>query len=379
MTASTGLLTIDLNAIVANWRYLRAYVATAEVCAVIKADAYGLGAEPVGRALYGAGCRRFFFATLPEAVDARRYLPADAHCYVLGVVPAGQESLLQVHALTPVLSSMADVRQWRVWRAKAAGAPQCVVKFDSGMTRMGLDESELDELAQAAGGFEALGVECVMSHLACADEPGHSMNEQQQQRFAHVCERLRVSHPRLQFSLANSSGIFLGERYHYDRVRPGAALYGYAPDPEQANPMRAVVSLTLPLLQLRKLSRRAHVGYGATRSLDEGRVLAVVAGGYADGLHRLLGPAGVAMCGGVKVPVVGRVSMDTTLFDVSEVPGIDQWLGKPLSEVPLSFVVLGPELGLSEITQRNGALGYEVLTSLGSGRYRRRYLEVGDD
>lgn len=365
MSTATGRLCIDLRAIVANWRRVCAELSKTPA-AVIKANAYGLGAEPVGKALYQAGCREFFLATLDEAISARAFLPSDARLYVLGGARPGEEAECLRWALVPVLSSLDAAERWALACQKTKSSCGSAIKIDTGMTRLGLSAEEWECLRGRPELLRACRPQLWMSHLACADDAQHPMNRHQQQTFQRYCDEIRVLFPRIRTSLANSSGIFLGTDWHYDLARTGAALYGYDPHWGRAPQMAPVVQLELPLLQFRELTQRADIGYGATESRPTGSRLAVVAGGYADGLNRILGPNAVGLLDGQEVPVVGRISMDTTIFDISGVH-----LSQPPEQSWIS--VLNEQLTLSRVSHRAGALGYEVLTSL-KGRYRRVYL-----
>ena len=375
MNENTGTLTIDLSAIVANWCAVAAYADSSIVSAVIKADAYGLGAEHVAPALYRAGCRHFFFATLHEAVAGRSLVGADAQCYLLSGVPGGSEADIVGHRLVPVLSSLVAVNRWLAWRAGAgfdAGSAPAAIKFDTGMTRSGLAVAELQHLLGDAERWAELFPVLLMSHLAVSDEADNPQNRRQRDAFFALGAQAKRLQPDLLLSLANSCGTYLGRDYHADLVRPGAALYGFNPVFGSESPMLPVARLSLPVMSLRTLTEPSPVGYGAEYTAQPGQVLAVVAGGYADGLHRILGRAGYGYCLGVKVPVVGRVSMDSTIFDVTAVADAREVYGQQ----GLSIDVLGEgDLSLDALTRRNQALGYEVLTSVRSGRYRRIYQE----
>lgn len=374
MNRTTGTLTVNVAAVVANWQTVAAHARNSITSAVIKADAYGLGAAHIGPALYRAGCRHFFFATLPEAISAGATLGADSHCYLLGGAPAGAEAELVRHKLQPVLSSLAAIERWLQWRASAglsAEAAPAAVKFDTGMTRFGLAPEQLAALLDDGARWAALAPTLLMSHLAVADDSRNPQNARQRDGFFALAGRAKQMQPSLLLSLANSCGIYLGRDYHADLVRPGAALYGFNPSPQGVAPVTSVAHLSLPVLAVRALNRPAQVGYGAEHRAAPGQVLAVAAGGYADGLHRILGTHGYGLCRGVPVPVVGRVSMDSTVFDVSAaLPH-----GCPLNDAePLSIEVMNSDtLTLDALSQRNHALGYEVLTSLRSGRYHRVY------
>lgn len=365
MSTATGTLSIDLSALRANWRTLCAAVEDTPA-AVIKADAYGLGAEAVGKTLYAAGCREFFLATLEEALTARSFLPDDALLYVLGGARPGEERECINAGLIPVLSSSPAIDRWAAVCRSADVASPSVIKVDTGMTRLGLSVEDWNHWM----GRREILADChpvvFMSHLACADEPDHPMNRQQQRRFAELSQTARALFPDIRCSLANSSGVFLGTDWHFDLARPGASLYGFDPLGERGPVMETVVTLKLPVLQVRDLQEPSSIGYGAEICLPAGRRLAVVAGGYADGLNRTIGrEGGVGYLGEVQVPVVGRISMDTTIFDITDAPF-------PASPDSAYITVLDHRLRVADISHRTGALGYEVLTSL-AGRYRRTY------
>ncbi len=368
MSTATGTLTIDLSALRANWDTLCS-VLEQRPAAVIKADAYGLGAEPVGQTLYRAGCQEFFLATLEEALTARSFLPDDAVIYILGGVRPGEEEECINAGLIPVLYSRAAMDRWAsVCRALDVASPS-VIKVDTGMTRMGLSQEDWRDCVAKPELLAGCHPVLVMSHLACADEPDHPMNREQQQRFVAVAQSARRLLPGIRCSLANSSGIFLGADWHFDLARPGASLYGFDPVADGEPAMEAVVKLDLPVLQVRELSHPASIGYGGETRLPAGRRLAVVAGGYADGLNRTIGrEGGVGYLGNTRVPVVGRISMDTTIFDITEA-------APPESPENTWITVLDHRLRVADVSRRIGALGYEVLTSL-AGRYRRVYREV---
>jgi alanine racemase len=206
----------------------------------------------------------------------------------------------------------------------------------------------------------------LVSHLACADEPQHPLNQIQYKKFLENTQRIKSFFPDIRFSLANSSGIFLGKDWHFDLVRPGAALYGINPIPNLPNPMEAVVKLALPIMQIRTLDEDNLIGYGGSGFLKKGSRIAVVAGGYADGLHRTLGLSPEGILNGTRVAAVGRISMDTTIFDISSVNIATEHLNSHIH-------VISEEISLEYISKKNKLLGYEILTSLGS-RYKRNYL-----
>jgi alanine racemase len=374
-----GELTIDLGAIVANWKLLAGRLRPGARCgAVVKADAYGLGMAPVARALWAAGCRTFFVA-LPDEGLALQAALADAPAPASGEPAAGAAAKTEICVfngpdrssaavmaearLTPVLNHLG---QARAWSDVATGDPlPALLHVDTGMTRLGFDEVETAKIAADPACLSGIRVEGIMSHLACADQPSDGLNDEQRQRFESVLERLASLRPPRR-SLANSSGIFLGPAYHYDLVRPGAALYGVAPQWTGPNPMAQVINLKGKILQTHVIDTPRSVGYGATHRAERGRRIATVAVGYADGYFRALSGSARAHVGQTPVQVIGRVSMDLITVDVTDVPESDVRPG--------DFVdLIGPLHTVDDLAREAGTIGYEVLTSLGP-RYARRYL-----
>jgi alanine racemase len=347
---SQAVLEVDLGAIVANWRALRIEHPSGPVAGVVKADGYGLGAREVCSALYAAGCRHFFVAYLHEALAIRDVAP-DAMLGVLSGLIPGTEDAYLAHGLLPVLGSLDEIDLWR--------GPEAILHVDTGMARLGLDAAELGILAADHGRLRGLRVRYVMSHLVAAEVPHDPINRLQLGRFAAA----RAVLPPAPASLANSSGIFLGPDFGTDLARAGAALYGLNPAPGRSNPMRSVVRLSARVLAVRELAAGASVGYNATWVAARASRIATAALGYADGFHRSLSNRATAFFDGVPVPLVGRISMDLTTFDVTDIPAVQPgcWLE-----------VLGPRLSPDDVAAAAGTNGYEMLTSLGR-RFQRVY------
>lgn len=357
-----ALLTVDLGAICANWRMLKTRLAAAECAAVVKADAYGLGALKVAPALYEAGCRHFFVAHVDEAIALRPALHPDAVVYVLHGATPGAEPEFVVHDLVPVLNSLAQVAAWRELACKLERPLPAILQIDTGMARLGLSPHELDVVAGDRAQLRGIDLRFVMSHLASAEDQGSPANRFQLERFRGALARL----PRTRASLANSSGIFLGADYHFDLVRPGAALYGVAPVAGAPNPMRPVIRLQGKVIQTRTIEAGTPVGYSHTWTAPRRSRIATVAVGYADGYLRGLSNRGYVQFDVTALPVVGNVSMDTILVDVTA-------LGEDTIREGSLIDIAGPELGVDDIAGRAGTIGYEILTSLGN-RYARHYL-----
>lgn len=364
----TAVLEIDLAAIIANWRMLGARHKSGPVAAVVKGDGYGLGAGPIAAALHAAGCRHFFVAYLDEALALRDVVPDAMLAVLSGLVP-GTEYDYVAHGLTPVLGSLDEIARWRrqvatgpvrsAAAARGGSAPAALLHVDTGMSRLGLDAQELAVLAADHTRLGGLTISHVMTHLVASEIPDDPINALQLARFAAA----RAMLPAMPASLANSSGIFLGPAFGSDLARAGAALYGINPMPDQPNPMRNVVRLSIRVLAVRDVPAGATVGYNATWKAARHSRIATASLGYADGFHRSLSGRGAACFDGTPVPLVGRVSMDLTTFDVTDHPAVQTgcWLE-----------VIGPHLPPDDVARAAGTNGYEVLTSLGR-RFHRIY------
>ena len=366
MSSSTGILTIDLGAIQSNWTYINSLLTKGSECAaVVKANAYSVGAAEVAKSLSDAGCKTFYLATLEEAGELRKLLPVDANLYVLGGAKAGAELAFFDLTLIPVLYSLDALNQWLDFCGSINQTLPCAIKVDTGMTRFGLSASDFATFLAIAPKLSFLNPVLLMSHLACADESGDALNATQLRNFKHAVSQVKILFPDIKTSLANSSGTFLGEDYHFDIVRIGAGLYGINPQPSQPNPLKQAIKLKLPVLQNRPIENEVSVGYGATAKARVGQRLAVVAGGYADGINRTLGSKPRGQVDGEYVEAIGRISMDSFIFDISSIS----------TPQPEFIEVINDTQTIDKIALENKSLGYEVLTSLG-WRYKRQYLRA---
>ena len=360
-----GVLSIDLAALADNWRFMAEKAAPAQCAATVKADAYGLGLEPAARALWSAGCRTFFTALPHEGAALRAILP-EAVIYILDGLLPGQAAFYGEHALRPALASLEEITEWAEYCKTAEARLPAAVHVDTGISRLGLSAADVRRLAASAGLLTSFRLTLVMSHLACGDEPGHEMNARQRARF----DELRALLPDAPASLANSPGTFLGEGFTHGLVRPGIALYGGNPFSGRPNPMKPVVSLYAPILQVRNVEPGETVGYSATWTATRPTKLAILGLGYADGYLRSLswpahdGPAQVCI-GGQYAPVVGRVSMDSITVDVTDVDADFAVRG-------MRAEVMGTHVTVDELAKWAGTIPYEILTSLGM-RYTRLY------
>lgn len=345
---ATATLSIDLDAIAANWRALdRLSPSGVQTAAVVKADAYGLGSSRVVRALAQAGARRFFVAVAEEGAAVRQALGPGPQICILSGHMAGDTEMIHDLDLTPMLNSLTQVTR----HLESLPGHPFGVQLDTGMNRLGMEEAEWEAVAPFV--LEA-GPELLMSHLACADDPEHPLNEAQLQAFHAMTDGTGV--PR---SLAATGGILLGPRYQFDLTRPGVGLYGGLPF-AQSN---RVVTLSLPVIQTREVAQGEAVGYSTGWIADRPTVIATVSGGYADGLIRSLSGKATLWDGDTPCPLVGRVSMDLITVDIGH-----------LHQVPRTLDILGPHQTVDQLATIAGTIGYEILTSLGH-RYTRRYVE----
>jgi alanine racemase len=369
-----GRLSIDVEALTANYRLLAAKARPARVAGVVKANAYGLGIDVVAPVLWAEGCRVFFVALPQEGMALRELLP-DADIYVLaGLFEPHAAQAYREARLIPVLNDEADISLWEAYGWDAPDGPRpCALHVDTGMNRLGLSGHQVTRFFHENKLTRALNPRLVMSHLACADDPAAPANKRQLESFQSV-ERLFKG---VASSLANSAGTFLSGDYAFDLVRPGIALYGGAPQAGLANPMRPVATVEARIVQVRAAKAGETVSYGGTVTLKRDTLIAIAAVGYADGLHRALSGSGVPLrearpagghgfIAGRRVPILGRVTMDLTLFDVTDLgPGAvghGDWIE-----------LFGANVPIDEAAGAAGTIGYELLTSLG-GRYLRRVV-----
>lgn len=364
--AARALLTVDLAGIKANWRWLAAVARGAECAGVVKADAYGMGLEPVVKALWEAGCRTFFVATLTEGRRLKVAVPA-ATTYVLDGLMPGTAPLYPAYGLRPILGSIAEIEEWAAYARSVDARLPAAVHIDTGMNRLGMTAAEVEALAARPAAFDAFPVALVMSHLACGDTPASPMNARQRELF----DALRAKLPPAPASLANSAGTLLGGEYRYDLVRPGIALYGGRAVEGRPNPAAKVVRVEARILRIREADAGEVVGYGATYTLARPSRIATIATGYADGfLRSISGPIGrpppPAYVGGYPAPIIGRVSMDLVTIDVTDVPAA-------LAQRGAWAELIGRHVQVDDLADSSGTIGYEVLTRLGP-RFQRVYV-----
>ncbi len=362
----SGRLTIDLGAIMHNWKGLDKISTNSLTAAVIKADAYGCGMLPVARALARAGAQFFFVATPDEALALRNALP-EAHIFVLNGLFPGAARLYASQRLMPILNSMPMLDEWLSACLETGEALAAGFHFDTGMNRLGfsLHDISLVQNRLKQSGYQP---QVIMSHLACADVGAHEKNNTQRALFQSVLAQF----PQIPASLANSAATLGGRENHFQMVRPGISLYGGRAIQGRPNPMAAVVTLEMPIIQIREARTGQSVGYGATRTLDRDSRLAIVGMGYADGMLRSASSSNTRAGGMVGIrgklaPILGRVSMDTIIVDITE-------LGPDIPEPGEMAEILGPNISIDDLADACGTISYEILTSL-KGRFKRYYRD----
>jgi alanine racemase len=368
LDAAPGRLTIDLGALADNWRKLARLASPGRCGAVVKADAYGIGLAQAAPALWSAGARVFFVAQFGEGVAARRVLPAEAAIYVLNGLERDADPADYIqNGLKPAIGSVEELERWAGAAKRPGRASPAALHLDTGMSRLGFDALTTLQEAMARYGATS-GVDLLMSHFVSSERPDDPINAAQIARFAAA----RAAFPHLPASLANSSGMFLGPKPIYELARPGYALYGGNPTPSAANPMRPVVTLTVAIQQTRWIEAGVTCGYNAQWTAPRRTRLATLLAGYADGLPRGAGatdarPGAEVVIAGRRCLLVGRVSMDLCVVDVTDLP-------EDAARPGVRAEFFGPAAALDEFATRSGTIGYQVLTGLGR-RYGRGFTD----
>jgi alanine racemase len=361
MTPEIARLTVELDALKANYKTLQDAAPGARMSAVVKSNGYGLGAEVVAKALEGAGCDLFFTTRAHEGADLRR-AGIDADIYILDGLVGDTAGVFHRYNLIPVLNSLAEIHEYRAMRRSRHERLRAAIHLDTGMHRLGLPGEDLDQLVADLAILKGIDVTYWMSHLASSEDAGSPVNTAQLDRFKAALARL----PAAKASLANSGGVFLGPDYQFDLCRPGIALYGCPPGPGVNAPLRNVATAEARILQVQDLAPGESAGYGATWTAKRPTRLATLALGYADGYPWSLGNKGHVFVGGTRAPVVGRVSMDLITVDMTDVPAKAVQVGGWAE-------VMGANITPQELAQAAGTIPYELFTSLGK-RYLRRYI-----
>lgn len=364
---SSGLLTVDLSALVSNWQVLKKRAGKANCAAVVKADAYGTGLEQAANALAKAGCETFFVATFDEALRLRTILPT-VTIYLLNGLNPGSAELVCGIDVRPVLGSMAEIDEWEAHADASGEEAPAAIHIDTGMNRHGISLAEAEALAPRLVTEEiTFTPTLVMSHLACADEPSHALNRHQIDAFSTIIKKF----PGIPASLCNSAGLLAFPEAHFDLVRPGVSLYGGRALIAGENPMQPVVKVQARVVTVREAKAGTTVGYGARLKLPRDSRLAIISAGYADGIFRAAGSSdnkkgAEAIVAGTRCNIAGRISMDLLAVDVTDVPADKVKRGDLVT-------LLGDGISVDDLAGFARTIGYEVLTSLGR-RWMRNYI-----
>jgi alanine racemase len=374
-SSAQATLTVNFEALAANYRLLRRQVAPSLVGGVVKANGYGLGAAAVARTLIDEGCRHLFVALLCEARALLQTLSVPVPVYILnGLVPGSEAECARLVGAVPVINSLDQLARWSAEATALGRRLPAVLQVDTGMSRMGLCDEELATLwREGPALLQAVDLHFLMSHLACADDPANPANAAQEARFRTITAAAGFAGVPLSFD--NSGGCFL-PRDHFFLVRAGIALYGGSPslsfhndrDRDHNNEIRnnslqPVVTLTARIAQLRSVSVGTGVGYGLTYHVQRETRIATVSVGYADGWPRSLGNRGAVFVAGCRAPILGLMSMDSMTVDVTDVPAEYLRPGAPVE-------LIGVHQSLEQVASDAGTISYELLTQLGT-RYER--------
>jgi alanine racemase len=358
---------VNLDAIVANYRTLSTLVKPAVCSAVVKADAYGMGASRVGAALYQAGCRDFFVAYLDEGIALRQALPAggeDATIYVLNGYFEGLELEFANSALIPVLSNISQIQQWRRFGEGQSKLLPAALHVDTGMTRNGIPADELTLLREDPRLLQGIQVKLILSQMAFSEEQDNPSHETQRHRF----QEARKALPAAPASLAKSAAIFLGTSYHFHLVRPGIALYGSCQSFESPPLLNPALDVWARIYQVQTVQKGQGVGYNQTYSFPSQGRAATLAVGYADGYPWSLSNAGYVTIAGYRAPIVGRISMDMITVDVTDIP-------EPLVHPGGWAQLIGDAMTIHDLATYAKTTPYEILLRLGK-RYKRVYAST---
>lgn len=355
-------LEIDLNQVVENYYTIKSKVAEdIDVAAVVKANSYGLGAKLISRKLNSIGCKTFYVVYLEEALEIKNEV-SGAKIYIINGVQKTTMETVHRNGFIPVLNDLYQIELWNGYAKKLGKYLPAVIMVDTGMTRLGLSESNVARIAQNPDFTDYLDVDYVLSHLACASNEGHALNKKQLEMFSNSLKLLDYERG----SLSNSAGVLLGKEYHFNQVRPGCSLYGINPMDEGASIFGQVATLKAEVVQIHNIKNDLPVSYNSTYIAKKGDRIATLLCGYADGYLRHLSNKGKAFYKGYKLPVVGIVTMDYIMVDVTQVP---EGLLSEMNYVEL----LGANVTVDEVAKLAGSNGYEILTSLGKGRFNKVY------
>ena len=355
-------LEIDLKSICYNFKTIKKKVSkNCIVAATVKANAYGLGVKQVSKSLIKHKCKDFFVATLMEGIELRSYNKS-VHIYILNGLDPGKCSIYKKHKLTPVLNSIKQIEEYEIYQSKIKKSMNAIIHFDTGMSRLGLDEDETKKLVDNKNNIlKKTNIKYIMSHLACGDDPKNKKNNEQLKMFRKISKSFK----NIKMTLANSAGVLLGKNYHFDMVRPGISIYGGNAQKNEKNTYKHVIKLTAKLIQIRQIKKGSTVGYGATYKAKQKMIIGSISVGYADGLSRLFSNNMKCYYKKKKINLIGRVSMDLVTLDLSKFHLEDIQINNQIE-------IINDQNNINQICMNIGTIPYEILTGLGH-RYSRKY------
>ena len=370
---SPTIATVDLGALAHNLDQVRRRLEpSCQIIAIVKADAYGHGAVTVARALESLAVTRFGVATLDEGI-ALREAGIRSSILLMGALFPEQFSGVVAHDLTPVLYEQALAEEFAKHLAGRSTPYPVHLKIETGMGRLGLEPEDVAALLQSPVFQGPLKAEGLMTHLADSDNADQAYTTAQLERFRAVIRYTQAEKLSLPLIHAANSGAILGHlESRFTAVRPGIMLYGYhtATHLNPAPELQPVLSLTTKVAQVRKLTPGESTSYSRTYVVQRPSRIAVLPMGYADGYSRLLSNKGAVLINGKRAPVVGRVCMDMTMADVTDVPGVSAG-----TEVTVIGKQEDQQITASDLAAWQGTISYEVLCKIGS-RVTRVYKEL---
>lgn len=358
---TTPVFNINLKKITQNYNLVKSQNPNAILSAVIKDNAYGLGAIEVAAELYNnANCRHFFVAHAKEGALVRPHIP-NAAIYVLQGIGKDSLKYFQDNNLTPAISSPEMLSYWQ--QHKIAGI-RPIIHIETGLNRLGFKEEDLEKLSTK----DLQEFSYVLSHLACADEDTHPLNAQQLAKFNAIKTKYFPDTP---CTLSASGGTFLGSQYHFNMLRLGAVLYGINSAPYCSTQPHNVIELKAPVLQIKSITKGESVGYSASFVAQKDMQIAIISIGYGDGIPRSLSNCGkVVFYHNQKPyfsPILGRVSMDNIICDISNIP--------TLLVGDFGYIYDNTQT-INDVAPLANTIAYELISNLGKNpRFIKNYIK----
>ncbi len=357
-TTENGILFVNLSNLTNNWQELKSKIGDSELAASIKANAYGLGLERVCKALVKAGCKSFFVASVNEALAVRNlyksvniFLLSNSYNKNINIKLIKKNIIL-------VLNNKKDLKILNNISKYLNKKVKCAIQFDIGMNRLGFDINEINYIKRYIR--ETIDVKLVIGHLSNSEKKSSLFNVNQYNQYKKIKSYFKPY--KLNYSLANSNAIYLGQKFHYDMCRAGGILYGLHLSKMLPKKIKPVASLKVKILQVRFVAKGSSIGYGAKYIVKKDSKIATLGIGYADGLPRNYN--GYLKYNGKKIKFVGNISMDLCNIDVTNITKIKQnnWIE-----------IFGDDLSISEMAERSKTISYELLSRLGN-RIERIYI-----